>query len=48
VSAVLALRTRYNDAFKERFGVSLGFMSFFAKASVEAAYPAGTALCAPQ
>ena len=42
VSAVLALRTRYNDAFKERFGVSLGFMSFFAKASVEAlrAFPA--------
>ena len=42
VSAVLALRTRYNDAFKERFGVSLGLMSFFAKASVEAlrAFPA--------
>ena len=42
VSAVLALRTRYADAFKERFGVSLGLMSFFAKASVEAlrAFPA--------
>jgi 2-oxoglutarate dehydrogenase E2 component (dihydrolipoamide succinyltransferase) len=42
MSAVLALRARYTDAFKERFGVSLGLMSFFAKASVEAlrAFPA--------
>jgi len=42
MTAALALRARYNDTFKERFGVSLGFMSFFAKASVEAlrAFPA--------
>jgi len=42
VSAVLALRAKYNDAFKERYGISLGFMSLFAKASVEAlrAFPA--------
>ncbi|MBI3301758.1 MAG: 2-oxoglutarate dehydrogenase complex dihydrolipoyllysine-residue succinyltransferase [Deltaproteobacteria bacterium] len=42
MTAVLALRAKYNDAFKERFGVSLGLLSFFAKASVEAlrAFPA--------
>jgi 2-oxoglutarate dehydrogenase E2 component (dihydrolipoamide succinyltransferase) len=42
MSAALALRAKYNDAFKERYGTSLGFMSIFAKASVEAlrAFPA--------
>jgi 2-oxoglutarate dehydrogenase E2 component (dihydrolipoamide succinyltransferase) len=42
LSAVLALRSRYKDKFKEKYGVSLGFMSFFVKACVEAlrAYPA--------
>ncbi len=42
MSAVLALRTKYNDAFKARHEISLGFMSIFAKASVEAlrAFPA--------
>jgi 2-oxoglutarate dehydrogenase E2 component (dihydrolipoamide succinyltransferase) len=42
MTAVLALRAKYNEAFKERFGVSLGLLSFFAKASVEAlrAFPA--------
>jgi 2-oxoglutarate dehydrogenase E2 component (dihydrolipoamide succinyltransferase) len=42
MSATLALRAKYNDAFKERYGTSLGFMSIFAKASVEAlrAFPA--------
>ncbi len=42
MNAVLALRAKYNDVFKERFGISLGFMSLFAKASVEAlrAFPA--------
>ncbi|HEV8714542.1 MAG TPA: 2-oxoglutarate dehydrogenase complex dihydrolipoyllysine-residue succinyltransferase [Candidatus Binatia bacterium] len=42
MSAVLALRAKYNDTFKERYGISLGFMSLFAKASVEAlrAFPA--------
>lgn len=33
---VMDLRKKYRDAFLERHGVKLGFMSFFAKASVEA------------
>jgi len=33
---IMDLRTKYKDAFIERHGVKLGFMSFFAKASVEA------------
>jgi 2-oxoglutarate dehydrogenase E2 component (dihydrolipoamide succinyltransferase) len=33
---VMALRKRYRDAFEKKHGVRLGFMSFFAKASVEA------------
>ncbi len=33
---VMSLRTKYKDAFLEKHGVKLGFMSFFAKASVEA------------
>ncbi|MDP1563630.1 MAG: 2-oxoglutarate dehydrogenase complex dihydrolipoyllysine-residue succinyltransferase [Pirellulaceae bacterium] len=33
---VMELRTRYKDAFQDKHGVKLGFMSFFAKASVEA------------
>ncbi|MGE0826002.1 MAG: 2-oxoglutarate dehydrogenase complex dihydrolipoyllysine-residue succinyltransferase [Candidatus Binatia bacterium] len=42
MSAVMALRAKYNESFKERYGISLGFMSIFAKASVEAlrAFPA--------
>ena len=36
LSAVMDLRTRYKDSFKEKHGVSLGFMSFFVKAAVEA------------
>jgi 2-oxoglutarate dehydrogenase E2 component (dihydrolipoamide succinyltransferase) len=32
----MELRKKYRDAFQERHGVKLGFMSFFAKASVEA------------
>jgi 2-oxoglutarate dehydrogenase E2 component (dihydrolipoamide succinyltransferase) len=35
LSAVMELRQRYKDRFKERYGVSLGFMSFFVKACVE-------------
>ena len=31
---VMALRSRYKDAFEKEHGVRLGFMSFFAKASV--------------
>lgn len=33
---VMELRSKYRDAFQQRHGVKLGFMSFFAKASVEA------------
>ncbi|MBX3423119.1 MAG: 2-oxoglutarate dehydrogenase complex dihydrolipoyllysine-residue succinyltransferase [Pirellulaceae bacterium] len=33
---IMDLRNRYRDAFQQRHGVKLGFMSFFAKASVEA------------
>jgi 2-oxoglutarate dehydrogenase E2 component (dihydrolipoamide succinyltransferase) len=36
MSAVLEIRSRRKDAFKERHNVSLGFMSFFTKASVGA------------
>ena len=36
MSRVLALRERHGDAFLERHGVKLGFMSFFVRASVEA------------
>ena len=36
MSAVMTLRSRRRDAFKERHGVGLGFMSFFTKAVVGA------------
>jgi len=36
LTAVMALRKRYRDDFEKKHGVRLGFMSFFAKASVEA------------
>jgi 2-oxoglutarate dehydrogenase E2 component (dihydrolipoamide succinyltransferase) len=36
MSAINELRGRYKDRFKEKHGVSLGFMSFFVKAAVEA------------
>lgn len=41
MGAVMELRARRRDAFKERHGVSLGFMSFFTRAVVGAlkAYP---------
>ena len=41
MSAIIDARTHYKDRFKEKHGVSLGFLSFFVKASVEAlkAYP---------
>ena len=32
MSAIMAIRTKYKDKFKEAHGVGLGFMSFFAKA----------------
>lgn len=33
---LLALRAKYKDQFKEKYNVSLGFMGFFVKASIEA------------
>lgn len=36
MSAVMALRSKYKDAFKEKHGVGLGFMSFFTKAACDA------------
>ncbi len=36
MSAVMALRDKYKDKFKEQNGVGLGFMSFFTKACTEA------------
>jgi 2-oxoglutarate dehydrogenase E2 component (dihydrolipoamide succinyltransferase) len=36
MSAVMELRQRYKEAFRKKYGVSLGFMSFFIRASVEA------------
>ncbi len=42
MSAVMALRARYKEAFQKKHGVGLGFMSFFVRACVEAlrAFPA--------
>jgi 2-oxoglutarate dehydrogenase E2 component (dihydrolipoamide succinyltransferase) len=36
LSAVIALRNRYKETFRQKHGVTLGFMSFFVKAAVEA------------
>jgi 2-oxoglutarate dehydrogenase E2 component (dihydrolipoamide succinyltransferase) len=36
MGAVMAARAKYKDSFEKRFGVRLGFMSFFVKACVEA------------
>jgi 2-oxoglutarate dehydrogenase E2 component (dihydrolipoamide succinyltransferase) len=42
MSAVMALRSRYKEAFQAKHGAALGFMSFFTKACIEAlrAFPA--------
>jgi len=42
MSAVMALRSQHKAAYLERYGIKLGFMSFFIKATIEAlkAYPA--------
>jgi 2-oxoglutarate dehydrogenase E2 component (dihydrolipoamide succinyltransferase) len=42
MSAVIALRKQHQDAFVEKHGIKLGFMSLFVKAAIEAlrAYPA--------
>ncbi|MCK9617575.1 MAG: 2-oxoglutarate dehydrogenase complex dihydrolipoyllysine-residue succinyltransferase [Lentimicrobiaceae bacterium] len=41
MSRVLSLKNRYSDKFKEKYGISLGLMSFFTKAATLAleAYP---------
>ncbi|MFM9994405.1 MAG: 2-oxoglutarate dehydrogenase complex dihydrolipoyllysine-residue succinyltransferase [Phycisphaerales bacterium] len=41
MSAVLALRAQYKESFEKKYGVGLGFMSFFVRAVVNAlrAYP---------
>jgi 2-oxoglutarate dehydrogenase E2 component (dihydrolipoamide succinyltransferase) len=36
MTAVMALRTEYKDAFEKKHGVKLGFMSFFVKACINA------------
>jgi 2-oxoglutarate dehydrogenase E2 component (dihydrolipoamide succinyltransferase) len=36
MSAAMALRKEYQQAFTERYGIKLGFMSFFVKASIDA------------
>jgi 2-oxoglutarate dehydrogenase E2 component (dihydrolipoamide succinyltransferase) len=42
MSGVIALRARYKDKYVEKYGIKLGFMSFFVKACVDALkmYPA--------
>ena len=42
LSAIMSLRKQHQDAFTERYGIKLGFMSFFVKATVDAliAFPA--------
>jgi 2-oxoglutarate dehydrogenase E2 component (dihydrolipoamide succinyltransferase) len=36
LSAVIALRNRHKEAFRQKHGVNLGFLSFFVKAAIEA------------
>jgi 2-oxoglutarate dehydrogenase E2 component (dihydrolipoamide succinyltransferase) len=36
MSAIMDLRSKYKDKFKEKYGVNVGFMSFFTKAVTEA------------
>jgi 2-oxoglutarate dehydrogenase E2 component (dihydrolipoamide succinyltransferase) len=36
MSAVMALRQTYKEAFKSKYGIGLGFMSFFVKAAINA------------
>jgi 2-oxoglutarate dehydrogenase E2 component (dihydrolipoamide succinyltransferase) len=36
MSEVMALRAKFKDTFQDRYGVKLGFMSFFVRAAVEA------------
>jgi 2-oxoglutarate dehydrogenase E2 component (dihydrolipoamide succinyltransferase) len=45
MSGVMALREKYQDRFSKRYGIKLGFMGFFAKATIEAlkAFPSANA-----
>jgi 2-oxoglutarate dehydrogenase E2 component (dihydrolipoamide succinyltransferase) len=45
MSAVMAMRAKHKESFKERHGIGLGFMSFFVKASIGAlkAFPQANA-----
>lgn len=45
MSRVMALREKYQDRFQKKYGLKLGFMSFFVKAAIEAlkAFPAANA-----
>jgi 2-oxoglutarate dehydrogenase E2 component (dihydrolipoamide succinyltransferase) len=36
MSAIMALRKQHQDAFTERYGIKLGFMSFFVRAAIDA------------
>jgi 2-oxoglutarate dehydrogenase E2 component (dihydrolipoamide succinyltransferase) len=36
MSEVMTLRSAYKDAFEKRYGIRLGFMSFFVKAAIDA------------
>ncbi|MCB1222128.1 2-oxoglutarate dehydrogenase complex dihydrolipoyllysine-residue succinyltransferase [bacterium] len=36
MSGVMELRNRYKDSFEKKYGIKLGFMSFFAKAAIDA------------
>lgn len=42
MTAIMELRKQHQDAFTQRYGIKLGFMSFFVKASIDAlqTYPA--------
>ncbi len=42
MSAIMAFRAKYKESFQKKYGVGLGFMSFFVKAVIEGlkAYPA--------
>lgn len=48
MTKIIELRNKYKDKFKEKYGINLGFMGFFAKAAVEAlrAFPAVNAFVA--
>ncbi len=35
MSGIMALRNKFKDKFKEKYGINLGFMSFFVKAVIE-------------